>query len=332
MKDPCRICGEAEHVLVSRKDRNGGMLDTVVCMGCGIITNDPIPSYEEIAAFYRTDYRAQYKGTRKPRRRQVWRNFKRLENHFGNDWEMYAGRRNCLDIGSGSGEFMYLSKALGMECVGVEPDEEYSVYSRETLGLRVLSQTLEETEFPAASFDVIRLSHVIEHMRDPVSSLKVMGEWLSDNGVIYIEVPDIEREAEQKLRGRLFHFGHIFNFNPFTLRLAAGLAGLEDDPATKSRFANKTAGFFCKSTAPFRLREDACDNAQRMKVAMDTHYARIMPRPREGTVPGRFFRTIADRIREFIASVRFPDHLAIAKHFGKRVSSVRAKQPDERLT
>ncbi len=106
MKYPCRLCGESEHLPVSRKDRHGYALDTAICMGCGIITNYPIPSHEALADFYRADTRTQFKGTEKPRKRQVWRNFKRLESHFEDNRDIYAGRRTCLDLGSGSGEFM----------------------------------------------------------------------------------------------------------------------------------------------------------------------------------------------------------------------------------
>ncbi len=127
--DPCRLCGETDHVVVSRTDCHGNALETVLCMGCGVITNDPIPSDEELAAFYRTDYRMQYKGAKKPRKRQVWRNFKRIESHFAVNRDMYAGHRTCLDLGSGSGEFMLMAEALGMDCIGIEPNEVYARYS-----------------------------------------------------------------------------------------------------------------------------------------------------------------------------------------------------------
>jgi len=183
------------------------------------------------------------------------------------------------------------------------------------------------TEFPAGSFDVIRLNHVMEHMPDPVHSLKVLREWLSDHGVIYLEVPEIEREVAQKLRGRLFHFGHIFSFNPFTFRLAAGLAGLAEEPATQSRFENITAGFFRKITAPCRMDEGARDNALRRKAAMDAHNSSMAPRPKEGTAAGRFARTIAAKLGEIIASARFRDHRAIAENFGKRISAQPVQRP-----
>lgn len=319
MTEPCILCGSTRHETVSTKDRHGNPLTTVLCLGCGIITNDPIPSDAELAAFYRTDYRKDYKGADKPRMRQVWRNFQRLEQHVNANRDIYAGRKRLLDLGSGSGEFSFLASRMGMECHGVEPNEDYAAYSRDELGLNVATQTLEETHFPEGAFDLIRLSHVLEHMRDPVRSLKVLRGWLADEGVLYIEVPNIEREADLKMRGKMFHFGHIFNYNPVTLRLAAGLAGLEELPAVRARNADTCGTFFIKAAAPFRLAADLEANARRMKAAMDAHNARALPQPRQGTAIGRFFRINRQRLSEVLAARRFATHRQIADHFGSRI-------------
>ncbi|MDP3896718.1 MAG: methyltransferase domain-containing protein, partial [Mesorhizobium sp.] len=167
---PCQLCGAHDFEVVSERDRHGGALRTVLCLGCGSVTNDPIPSDAELEAFYRSDYRTSYKGTPEPRARQIWRNFDRIERHVRANRQFYDGRSRCLDLGSGSGEFMYMAGGMGIDCIGVEPNEPYAAYARGRLGLNVLTQTLEATEFPAGQFDLIRLSHVMEHMREPVRS------------------------------------------------------------------------------------------------------------------------------------------------------------------
>lgn len=319
MTEPCKLCGSTRHETVSTKDRHGKPLTTILCLGCGIITNDPIPSDEDLAAFYRTDYRKDYKGADKPRMRQVWRNFQRLERHVQANRDVYAGRKRFLDLGSGSGEFSFLAKRMGMECQAVEPNEAYAAYSRDELGLNVATQTLEETEFADGSFDLIRLSHVLEHMRDPVRSLSVLRRWLSDDGVLYIEVPNIEQEAALKMHGKMFHFGHIFNYNPVTLRLAAGLAGLEELPAVRERNAETCGTFFVKAPASFVLPVDLEANARRMKAAMDAHNARRLPQPKDGTALGRFIAINRQRLSEVMAARRFATHRQIADHFGSRI-------------
>lgn len=50
--------------------------------------------------------------------------------------------------------------------------------------------TLFEDFKPTKKYDVILASHVLEHVDDPVSILKQMTSWLSDNGKMIIVVPN----------------------------------------------------------------------------------------------------------------------------------------------
>ena len=320
MHPPCQLCGETEHVAVSRADRDGRPLHTVLCTGCGVVTNDPIPSDDELAAFYRTDYRAAYKGSVEPRKRQVWRNFRRMRAYFADHHDVLSERRTCLEIGSGSGEFLFLAKSMGLDCVGIEPNEAYAEYSRTKLGLDVRTQTIETTEFQPGSFDFIRLAQVLEHMRDPVRSLKTLRRWLSDDGIFYVEIPDLEWAAERMVKGRIFHFGHIFNFNHFTLRLAAGLAGFEELPFSRDQLGGTGRGFFRKRDGAFVVPAEARDNASRVKAFLDAHYSRTIPRPAGSSATGRLMSIAATRVSEVVATQRFGTHRQIADHFAQSLS------------
>jgi 2-polyprenyl-3-methyl-5-hydroxy-6-metoxy-1,4-benzoquinol methylase len=319
MNSACLLCGTDKHHVVSEKDRHGNPLRTILCAGCGIITNDPIPSDEELANFYKKDYRTDYKGTPEPRMRQVWRNFGRMEQHMLENRDVYASGMKGLDLGSGSGEFMFLANAIGIQCQGIEPNEGYANYCRSKLGLNVANQTLEETVFAAKSFNLIRLSHVLEHMRDPVRSLKVLHNWLNDDGILYIEVPDIEAEAARKMHGKMFHFGHLYNFNPVTLRLATALAGFEELPQTASRLAKTTGVFFVKAKDAAAIPHHLAQNASAMKNAMDGHNERHLPKPKGGSAAGRLVAVVSMRLREMLQAQRFSQHREIADHFAARL-------------
>jgi SAM-dependent methyltransferase len=320
MKTPCPLCGETSHEVVSTRDRHGKALTTILCHGCGVITNDPIPSDEALAEFYRSDYRVAYKGSAIPRKRQVWRNFGKLITHFKENAGFYRKPLHGLDLGSGSSEFLFLAKTMGLDFFGVEPNEAYARYSRDVLGLDVRTQLLEELDFPDASFDMIRLSHVLEHMRDPVRSLTTLSHWLKPNGTLYIEVPQIDVESRHKLRGKMFHFGHIFNFDPFTLRLAAARAGLVESPDAAARLAGTTGTFFVRGDASLPSVETRRANGARAQAAMAAHNARLVPQPDDGNAAGRFVRVLGLRASELIAARRFPTHRAIAEHFGAKLS------------
>lgn len=322
--EACQLCGTLDWEQVSERDRHGDPLRTVACRGCGHVVNDPIPSDEELAAFYRTDYRRDYKGVSTPRLRQIWRNFGRIESHFRADLEFYRGRRHCLDLGSGSGEFMYLAQAMGIGCVGVEPNEPYAAYTRQALELDVRTQTIEETVFPARQFDLIRLSHVMEHMREPIRSLKTLREWLSDDGVLFVDVPNLFVEAAHKVRGRVFHYGHIHNFSPASFRAAASRAGLVEHPASAARYSAHTIGFFVKGTAtePGDVLDPA--NADKVISALRRHDERLLPEPAEGSLLGRGLTVWAARLNEIVRARLLGSPKRIADHFAGRVAGLRS--------
>lgn len=318
METACRFCGTVGAEVVSRRDRHGAPLVTVLCPGCGMLRNDPVPTQEELERFYRKDYRASYKGAAEPRLRQVWRNFERLKAHVAEFADVYGaqGARHggrWLDLGSGSGEFSFLAARMGAEVTAVEPNEGYAAYCREKLGLDVQGKVLEECDFAPGSFDLIRLSHVLEHMRDPVTSLDRLRGWLRPGGVIYVEVPNIEAEARNKLQGRLFHYGHIHNFTPVTLRHVAAMVGLVELEETKARSAGRCGAFFLAGTGEVPDAEALARNAARMRVLMRDHAARRLPQPTEGTALGQFFHRMGLRLREAVAGQRMRSHRAIAE-------------------
>ena len=259
--------------VVSERDRRGRPLRTVLCTETGLVRNDPVPDDEELAKFYAEEYRTAYKAAERPRRRQILRNFRRVAGHVRRFRDVLEPAGRVLDVGAGSGEFVFLMRALGKEAVGIEPNRGYSAWCREELGLDVRTAHLGPGLFEAGSFDLVRLNHVLEHLNDPVKYLAMIGHWLVPGGVVYVEVPNIEEACRVKSRGNLFHYGHIWNFNPWTLRAVAGLAGLEELDATRERSAGMTGVVFrsglVRTTADFVNAE----NAARVRNMIARHYA-----------------------------------------------------------
>ena len=96
--------------------------------------------------------------------------------------------------------------------------------------------------------------------------------WLAPGGVIHVEVPNIEEDCRVKSRGNMFHYGHIWNFNSWTLRAVAGLAGLEEIDATRERSAGTTGVVF--RIGPVRAAADFvnAENAARVRNMIARHY------------------------------------------------------------
>lgn len=310
----CPLCGSAKTSSVSSHDRHLAPLETRLCEDCGLVFNDPVPSDQELFQFYSKDYRRDYKGARLPRVRQVVRNFGRVEQYLSENWPLIQGRKRVLDAGSGSGEFVFLTDRLGFDVMGVEPNEDYSGYCREILGVKVETESLFAREFPAGSFDFIRLNHVLEHINDPVAALKTLAGWLVDDGVLYVEVPNIEVYAAEKSRGNIFHYGHIYNFNPWTLRVAAAKAGLVEAPEAAERQRDSTGVFFRKGEAALEPANPA--NARKVSDAILRHYSGVKPLSAK---VGKLLKKLSARLEEQKHVAALKDHLTAGEFFAGRL-------------
>lgn len=320
---PCAICGETQKLAVSRRDRHRKPLTTVLCTGCGIVHNWPIPDDDTLARFYSEKYRREYKGTAVIRTRTLVRNFERTLWFFNAYWPIMRAARSCIDVGSGNGEFLYFARALGMDATGIEPDIAAAEFSRDQLGLEVATTFIEDSEFGKGAAGMLRLYHVLEHLNDPVGKLKTLRGWLADDGILCISVPNIEAETESKWRGRMFHFGHIYNFNPRSLRACAGRAGFEEVESLRKSHRNQTTTFFRKARPWSAAKARDEQNAARLKDRFQAHYS-----PLRFAISAKKLRgKVKNAAREASTGLQLSDPGAIGRHFVARFQEMQGNKP-----
>ncbi len=223
--NPCMLCGEIERTVVGTVGRGLRPLTTVLCDGCGLVSHDPLPTKSELDAFYASDYRKNYKGILKPKAKHSLRAQRSAALRAVRLKGLIQPGSRVLDIGASSGEFVYLMGKLGFKASGVEPNDGYRQFGTMTYEIEVTNQKLEPGAFGTGIFDLITLNHVFEHLADPLDALTCFKQWLAPGGLLFIEVPNIE--GVQKQRGNLFHYAHVWNFSPSTLKAALSLAGFE---------------------------------------------------------------------------------------------------------
>lgn len=94
-----------------------------------------------------------------------------------------------LDIGCGNGSFVQRAKDMGWQAQGCEIDPK-AIKTCHALGLNVLQGNAFHPELKPNSFDVITLSHVIEHVADQKSLLSRIYELLKPDGVLWLAAPN----------------------------------------------------------------------------------------------------------------------------------------------
>ena len=109
-----------------------------------------------------------------------------------------ATRPRILDVGCGTGLFLSTVPAR-WERVGLEPAGTGCAIARERYGLDARPLLLEDFE-PDGGFDVVTFWDVVEHLTDPIVTLRAAARHLRSSGHIVVKVPDIGPPA--RMAGR----------------------------------------------------------------------------------------------------------------------------------
>jgi SAM-dependent methyltransferase len=104
---------------------------------------------------------------------------------------------------------------------------------------------IQDAQFAENSFDVITIWHVLEHTEDPFFVLGKLRSLLKPDGVLVVEVPNIEATCQSP--SSTFHEAHLYNFNLATLRRMGEKAGLFEDRHLFSEDGGNVTLFFKKA-------------------------------------------------------------------------------------
>jgi 2-polyprenyl-3-methyl-5-hydroxy-6-metoxy-1,4-benzoquinol methylase len=131
-----------------------------------------------------------------------------------------------LDIGCNTGAFLDVMK--GYECYGVDRSPSYAKPAIEKYGNNIFIGSFEEYTPPDFFFDCITLQDVLDHMTDPVSSLKKCHKLLKPDGLLIVKVHDMSSFIS-KIMGKYFYGiippEHLSYFSRTSLRTALKKTG-----------------------------------------------------------------------------------------------------------
>ena len=237
---PCNLCGGTEVSILSNRSRSGKPLRTVICRSCGLVWSDPRP--HDARQFYEEEYRVSYKNAYNPQPKHVLRAGQVALSRFEKIGRLLTEQKTVLDVGTGGGEFAYLLQSLGHRVSGVEPNKGYADYSIKEYGLGVQVGFVQDAVFPPESFDVVTIWHVLEHTEDPGAVLTLLRSWVKTDGIVVVEVPNVEATCQAP--SSTFHEAHLYNFNVVSLRRLARKHGLYEAWHLISRDGGNITMFF----------------------------------------------------------------------------------------
>ena len=164
-----------------------------------------------------------------------------------------------LDVGCGSGRFLKQMERHGWVGQGVEFDQA-GVEAARKIGLEVYHGKVEAGGFPQASFETVSLNHVIEHLTDPVATLKTLHGLLAPGGRLLIVTPNVASLGHSIFREHwrgLEIPRHLFLFSPRSLIKTVERAGFQ---VKSSRTLSRTARGIWRESSEIAARGGTAEN------------------------------------------------------------------------
>jgi SAM-dependent methyltransferase len=189
------------------------------CEECGFGWPDPLPTAEDLDRFYSTYTRVHLSDSKinRPEHLRIATTLRQLS----------PGGRTLLDVGCGYGQFLDAAREQGFQTFGLDVNPT-RVNHAAARGHQVSQEMLTAASFGGRKFDVVVLSHVIEHLRDPKSLLQTIHEVLVPKGMLYIGCPNFGGLHATLAHSRYHHYcppEHIAFFSAESLRRCAAGAG-----------------------------------------------------------------------------------------------------------
>lgn len=200
------------------------------CNDCQVRYTLPVPSEEEMGKYYKSEKYISHSDTSEGLINKL---YKTVRNITLSEKRRIIQRATgittgqLLDVGAGTGAFLYEMKQAGWQVNGIEPDEGARRRALDNYHVQ-LEHTSHLFNLPAESFDAITLWHVLEHVQELDKYLAQLKSLLKPGGVLFIAVPNYTSTDSR-------HYGefwaaydvprHLYHFAPKTMDILANQNG-----------------------------------------------------------------------------------------------------------
>lgn len=244
MINPCPVC-DSHDVLKKGSYRanhncfNG--LNRAHCQECGLDFASPMPDERALEAFNNSYFHSAHGGKASdPVAQGFFSGIARLRFAMIEHYLLEHGIsvNSLLEWGPGDGYFagIWLEKHPDTNYLAIETD--VSCYPRlKEIGVNILGQ--EDINSADIKYDLVVMSHVLEHVPEPATFIKRATDKLANGGVIFIEVPcrDWQHKAIDE--------PHLLFFDKTSMQRLLDKAGFK---SIEMRYFGQTIKQLCKKS------------------------------------------------------------------------------------
>mgnify|MGYP005841620199 FL=1 len=200
----CEICGSDDTIIYYESidiKQTYEKFNIVMCKNCGFLYTNPRPKFQNIYKYYSHSYYSYKSFPFK-----IKPNTKKTQKRF-------------LDIGCGTGSLVLKKMNEGYDAYGVDIDKN-AVKIGKINGLNITHYSGKYLPFDENYFDIVNLSHTIEHIHYLNKILKEIHRILKPDGLLAITCPNIN-SFDAKIFGKYWRHldvpRHLYHFSGKTL-------------------------------------------------------------------------------------------------------------------
>lgn len=210
MANGCKVCSSNNHKKIGEiKNIWKEYKDVYQCDECSLYFINS-PTDEEINSLYKNEYHNNIKNKLFETAKSKMRYARSLSQFNFIKQTIDLKNKDICEIGAFDGLLLSLFKKNNNNVFGYELNDDARVYAQKKYNIDLKENFLESK----SKYDIIILSHVIEHFKEPKEILIKIKSMLKKEGFIYIEVPNspMPEECSYEMLMRYLNTEHIVNF------------------------------------------------------------------------------------------------------------------------
>ena len=223
--DECNLCSSREISPIAEVHLDKGLnfFSTSTCNDCLYTFRSVSPSLE----WFKKCWRKIATGTLEVFNPEVERIRKRRYEDCHEVLSKHVQTGIVLDIGAAYGTGAKVFQDHGFTVETIEPEDNKANYIEKALQIPVRSRSLEDFITQKEDYDLIILSHCLEHLDDPRYVISNIKNLLNPNGILYLEVPTLWNEVTWSDAFFMTHKSNLTEENTIDLVTQSGFQVLE---------------------------------------------------------------------------------------------------------
>ncbi len=238
----CIICHQILEVYTKKSYLD---LPVKYCAKCNLYINGETKDeiIKKVSDLYKQDYwnglnseisiNSEYTDRDSEGKRRNWKSqFAYTQPHMNGN--------TILEIGVGAGQSIIWFEEEGFDVYGIEPDgRNVNMINKKLKRGTVIEASVEDFSSEKV-YDVVWMSHVLEHLIEPIDFLKKIKNNLTKNSILFIEVPNCEHQPT--LKSSIEGNPHLFHFTKESLSKMVENIGYQIISCDVFRPARKSEG------------------------------------------------------------------------------------------